>query len=132
MVWSQFRIKIFRVNFGKSVLDNSDGDKISNSSTKKVNNSNRICNSLWDEKKKIVNKMLLSKVWYIGQVYTVPKFIKREIEKTIAHVSISKCGLGILGIDTQLISLELKWIYRLLNSQCFLENSHAVLIELKE
>ena len=76
--------------------------------------------------------MVLSKVWYIGQVYTVPKFIKREIEKTIAHVSISKCGLGILDIDTQLISLELKWIYRLLNSQCFLERSHAVLIELKE
>ena len=58
MVWSQFRIKIFRVNFGKSVLDNSNGVKISNSLTKKVNNSNRICNSLWDEKKKIVNKML--------------------------------------------------------------------------
>ena len=46
-------------------------------------------NSLWDEKKtktknRIVNQILLSKFWYIGQIYTIPKFIKVEIEKTIA------------------------------------------------
>ena len=39
------------------------------------------CISLWDEKKRIVNLMLLSKLWYIGQIYTIPKFIKEEIEK---------------------------------------------------
>ena len=67
--------------------------------------------SLRDEKKKkIINQILLSKIWYIGQIYTILKFIKEEIEKTIAHVSIWKCGLGILDIDTQLNSLELKWI----------------------
>ena len=54
--------------------------------------------------------MLLSKVWYIVQVYNVPRFIKKVIEKTIAHLSSWKCGLAILDIDTQLISLELKWI----------------------
>ena len=68
------------------------------------------CISLWDEKKRIVNLMLLSKLWYIGQIYTIPKFIKEEIEKTIAQLSIWKCGLGILDIVTQLKSLELKWI----------------------
>ena len=61
-------------------------------------------------KKRIVNQILLSKIWYIGQIYTIPKFIKEEIEKTIAQLSIWKCGLGILDIDTQLNSLELKWI----------------------
>ena len=44
----------------------------------------------------------------MGQIYTIPKFIKEEIEKTIAQLSIWKCGLGTLDIDTQLISLELK------------------------
>ena len=43
-------------------------------------------------------------------MYTISKFIKVEIEKTIAQLSIWKCGLGILNIDTQLNSLELKWI----------------------
>ena len=67
------------------------------------------CNSLWEEKKIIVNQILLSKLWYIGQIYTIPKFIKKKIEKTIAQLSNSpKCGLGILNIDTQLNSLELQ------------------------
>ena len=52
-------------------------------------------------KKRIVNQILWSKLWYIGQIYTIPKFIKEEIEKTIAQLSIWKCGLGILDIDTQ-------------------------------
>ena len=43
-------------------------------------------------------------------MYTISKFIKVENEKTIAQLSIWKCGLGILNIDTQLNSLELKWI----------------------
>ena len=66
------------------------------------------CNSLWEEKKIIVNQILLSKLWYIGQIYTIPKFIKKKIEKTIAQLSIWKSGLGILNIDTQLNSLELQ------------------------
>ena len=61
-------------------------------------------------KKIIVNKILLSKLWYIGQIYTIPKFIKEEIEKAIAQLSIWKCGLGVLDIDTQLNFIELKWI----------------------
>ena len=33
----------------------------------------------------------------------------------LAQLSIWRCGLGILGIDTQLNSLNIKWIQRLLN-----------------
>ena len=39
-------------------------------------------------KKRIVNQILLSKIWYVGQIYTIQKFIKEEIEKTIAQLSI--------------------------------------------
>ena len=73
--------------------------------------SNRVQLSLgWKKKKRTVNQIPLSKLCYIGQIYTIPKFIKEEIEKTIAQLSIWKCGLGILDIDTQLNSLELQWI----------------------
>ena len=67
------------------------------------------CNGLWNEKKRIVNQILLSKLWLIGQIYTIPKFIEDEIEKIIAQLSIWKCeAVWILDIDTQLNSLELK------------------------
>ena len=70
--------------------------------------------ALKKKKKIIVNKILLSKLWYIGQIYTIPKFIKEKIEKKKkkkkAQISIWKCGLGILDIDTQWNSLELQWI----------------------
>ena len=39
------------------------------------------CNSVWDEKQIIINQILLSKLWYIGPIYTIPKFIKGKIEK---------------------------------------------------
>ena len=66
------------------------------------------CKSLWDER--IVNQIFLIKLWYIGQIYTIAKFIKEEIRKTIPQLSIWKCRLGISDIDTQLNSLEVKWI----------------------
>ena len=46
IVWSQFSIKIFGVHFGKSVLVNSNLDKIRQSLTKKINISNRVQLSL--------------------------------------------------------------------------------------
>ena len=67
------------------------------------------------KKRKIVNQILLYNLWYIGQIHTIPKFIKEDIAKSIAQLSISKSGL-ILGIDTQLnTQLKLKGIKRLLN-----------------
>ena len=81
--------------------------------TKKINISNRVQLSL-DEKERIVNQIPLYKRWCIAKIYTIPKFIKEEIEKKKkkkkAQLSIWKCGLGILDIDTQLSSLELQWI----------------------
>ena len=62
--------------------------------------------SLGWNKKRTVNQILLSKLWYISQIYTILKFIKEEIEKTIAQLSNWMCGLVILDIDTQLNSLD--------------------------
>ena len=80
-------------------------------------------------KKLIINQILLSKLWYIWQIYTIPKYIKKEIQKRIynflwdgknirpprhlAQLPIWKGRLGILDIDTQLDSMKIKWIQRL-------------------
>ena len=32
-------------------------------------------------KKIIINQVFLPKLWYIGQTYTIPKYIEREIER---------------------------------------------------
>ena len=55
-------------------------------------------------KKRIVNQILLSKLWYIGQIYIIPKITTEEIQKSMAQLSIWKCGLGILDIDTHKLS----------------------------
>ena len=78
---------------------------------KKIDISNRVQHSLgWKKKKRIVNQILLSKLWYVGQIHTITKFIKEEIEKTIAQLSIWMCGIGILDIYNQFNSVELQWI----------------------
>ena len=50
----------------------------------KINISKRVQLSLEWKKRRIVNQILLFKLWYIGQIYIIPKFIKEKIEKTIA------------------------------------------------
>ena len=50
--------------------------------------SNRVQLSLGWKKKRIVNQIFLFKLWYIGQIYTIPTFIKEKIVKTIAQLSI--------------------------------------------
>ena len=65
-------------------------------------------------KKNSENQMFLSKLFYIGQISTIPKFIKKKSEKSRAQLCIWKCGLVIVEIDTQLSSLERNWIQRLL------------------
>ena len=105
------------LHFGTSVLDNSDWDKISHNLTKNKNfqysKSQTECNSLVDEKKKKKKNCkpnpLIQTFGQIGQIYTILKFIKEEMEKTIAQISICKCRLGILDIGTQLNFLKLKW-----------------------
>ena len=86
------------------------------------------CNSLWDEKKGILSQILSSKLLYIDQIYSIPKLIKEEIEKTKAKLSI---WTWYFRHSTKLsrTSMDLKIIKP---HQCFLERSHALLIELKE
>ena len=105
------------LHFCTSVLGNSNWDKISHNLTKNKNfqysKSQAECNSLVDEKKKKKKNckpnLLVQTFGQIGQIYTILKFIKAEIEKTIAQISIWKCRLGILDIGTQLNFLKLKW-----------------------
>ena len=125
-------IKILGVNFGNVTLDNSIWDKISENinNKKTIHLWNRVTLSLRG-RKLIIDQILLSKLWYICQTYIIPKYIKKEIEKRIyeflwegkkihphrhlLQLPIWKGGLGILNIDTQLNSLKVKWIQRLLH-----------------
>ena len=123
MEWSNFSIKIFGINIDDFIADNTNWDKISVNIAKRIHIRNRVRLSLRG-KKLIINQLLLSKLWYIGQIYTVQKYIKREIENRIydflwegkkicpprhlVQLPIGRGGLGILDIDAQLNSLKIK------------------------
>ena len=131
MIWSNFSIKILGLNFDNFIPDNANWDKIRDNIAKKIHMWNRATLSLRG-KKLITNQILLSKLWYIGQIYAVTKYIKKQIEKMIydflwggekicpprhlVQLPIWKGRLGILDIDIQLNALKIKWIQRLLNS----------------
>ena len=100
-------------------------------STKKIHIWNRVRLTL-RVKKIILNQILFSKLWYIGQIYTMPKYVKKGIGKgkicTISsgtgkiqplrpptQLSIWRDGISSLNIDTQLNYIKIKWIQRLLN-----------------
>ena len=71
----------------------------------------------------MIIKQLLSKLWYIIQIYNIPKYIKKEIENFLRNETKKKKqtsqtltpSLDILDIDTQLNSLKIKLIQKLLN-----------------
>ena len=75
--------------------------------------------------KKIIINQLLSILWYIVQIYTFPKYIKKEFEKRIHNFlrnnkksqtsQTLRNSLDILDIDTQSNSLKTKLIQKLLN-----------------
>ena len=130
MVWSNFSIKMLGITFENYTPDNSIWEKITKNITKRILIWNRVRLSL-KGRRIIINQVLLSKLWYIGQIYTIPKNVKKQIEKRIydflweekkirpprhlIQLPIWKGGLGILDIDTQLNSLKIKWIQRLLH-----------------
>ena len=62
-----------------SKFDISNQDKITES-IKKIHISSRVRLSLRD-KEIILNQILLSKLWGIGQIYAIPKYIKKKIER---------------------------------------------------
>ena len=81
------------------------------------------------DKKLIINQIFLLKLWYIGQIYTIPKYINKEIEtgiydflwevkkihplRHLVQLSIWRDGPGILNKKTQLNSIKIKRIQRL-------------------
>ena len=131
MIWSNFSVKILGIKFDNFVSDNSNWDKIRDNTAKKIHMWNRVRLSLRG-KKLIINQVLISKFWYIGQIYAVPKYTKKQIEKMICdfwwegkkiclprhlvQLPIWNGELGILDIDTQLNALKIKWIQKLRNS----------------
>ena len=97
--------------------------------SKKVHFLNRVRLSLRN-KKIIINQIVVSKLWYISQIYTIPKYQKGNWKKNIqfslerkkiqsprhlAQLSIWRGILGVLDIETQLNYIKTKWIERSLN-----------------
>ena len=91
---------------------------------KKLHIWNRVRPSL--RGKKIIINQLLSKLCYIVQIYTIPKYIKKGIEKRIYNFlqnnkkknqtsQTLRHSLDILDIGTPLNSLKIKLIQKLLN-----------------
>ena len=72
MEGSIFSIKILGVNFGNSIFNNCNWEIIIVCIIKKIDIWNRVRLSLRG-KKIILNQILLSKLWYIGQAYAIPK-----------------------------------------------------------
>ena len=131
MEWSQFLIKTLGDHFGNTILNNSHQDKISESIIKKsITIWKRVRPSLRG-KKIIVNQILMSKLWYIGQVCTIPKHVKKEIEVIYDLLWIERKkydfpgsqlnspfggdGLGFFDIYIELNQLKIKWSQSLLN-----------------
>ena len=82
-----------------------------------------------EKKKKIVNQIFWSKLWFRGQILLFQNISKRKLKKKNIQFSLeqqkirpptqlaqSYGGLGILDIDTQLNCINKKWIQWLLNS----------------
>ena len=67
IAWSNFSIKILGITFDNTVSDNSNWDKISANIAKRIHIWNRVRLSLRG-RKIIINQILLSKLWYIGQI----------------------------------------------------------------
>ena len=127
MVCLQFSIIILGVHFGNSVFDNSNYEF----TIWKTSLSGAECNSLLDEKE-IVNQILLFKCWYIGQVDTIPKFIKKKIinNSSTLHLEVwSKYFRRRYPIKFPRTSMDLEIIKP---NQWSRERSRAVLTELKE
>ena len=100
---------------------------------KKINISSRAQLSLGWKKERIVKQILLSKLWYIGQIYTIPKFMKEENKNNNSPTLNSEVWTRYYRhrywIKLSRISMNLRIIKP---HQCSLERSHAVLIELKK
>ena len=73
-------------------------------------------------KKIIVNQILLSELWYRGQMYAIPKYIQKKYtissgteKNTTSQTPSLTRSLGISDKDKNLNCIKMKWIQRLLN-----------------
>ena len=80
MIWSNFSIKILGINFHNFISDNSNWEKIKDNIAKKIHIWNRVRLSL-KGKKLIINQIVLSKLWYIAQIYTIPNISENKLKK---------------------------------------------------
>ena len=72
MQQSPFSINILEV-FGNFILNNFSWDKISEDVIKDPHLDQS--ETLWEVKKLTINQIFLAKLWYIGQIYAIPKYI---------------------------------------------------------
>ena len=122
LAWSQFFIKMVGVHLHNSTHDNRNLDKLYDNLIKKFIFGTK-CSSLWEEKITI-NQIISSKLWYIGQAYTIPKRIWKKMKKAISTwptkyntsqkpslaPHIWKGGLGILDSYSAEFSNKDYWI----------------------
>ena len=111
MVQSQFSMKTLGVHFGNYVLVNSNWDKISHGLTEKQHLKQGAKQQ--QQKKELQTKSSYPNFGIQVKYILFQTLSKRKLEKNPKNkqtqLSICKCGLGILDIDTQLNSLERKW-----------------------
>ena len=81
-----FPLKYLLVNFGNSILDKSNWEKISEGIIKKIQTWNTVRLSL-RSKKTIVNQILLSKQWHIRQI--LQKYVKNISKGKLKEHTIS-------------------------------------------
>ena len=63
-------LSVLWLHFGNSVLDNSNWDKINHTLTNNVKSHNfEQSGTLFEMEKRIVNQILMSKLWYRSDIY---------------------------------------------------------------
>ena len=115
-------------------------------STKKIYIWNRV-RLTWRVKKIILNQILFSQLWYIGQIYTIPKYVKKGIGRGKICTISSGTGknttsqtpnatLHLEGWNRQFNYWHAIKLYKnkmdskvIKSHECSLERSHAVLIK---
>ena len=120
MVWSKFSIKIVGMHFGNFVYDNRNWNEICDNLTKKIHIWNRMRFSLWQEKNNrepypLIESMVHSSNIYYSEIYL--KKLRNEYKIFLRQTPHLESSVRyILDIDTQLNSLDTKWIQRLVNT----------------
>lgn len=82
-------MNILRIHFGYSNFNDGKWNEMNEKSQKKNHFGNRMRLSM-TSKKLIVKQILLSQLWYIGQIHTITDYIKKEIMRKSSRERILK------------------------------------------